>query len=348
MATQDALKLIDEIWGSVNPQEAISKLINSNFELKNNVAKLKNLYEKLKLQHTFVSHSMKRSKLSSLLDYQGLRININDQTNTKQLTEDIFEAYHLTSIILQQLGLISEVKYTFTFIDNNGNFYRLGDADLELSDIKLEAASRGRGYSIRLKESAIKAKIYENTLNKTNEIINQHFQKFAEPFYKYEASNKKNWKINKGVLAEAFERHWENLQHDIQNPGQIQNTSKDLGTIGARWWLYRQSSGSDPYFTGPDTMFSQVKNANASLIDNINTVLNTTVAVLKIVEDANNIPNITEKIKQAFLISPERPKIATAIWDGLEKSVQKDLIKAIGANAVTQKGKNIFFDTTKA
>jgi len=27
----------------------------------------------------------------------------------------------------------------------------------------------------------------------------------------------------------------------------------DLGSVGSRWVLYKMSSGSDPYYTGPDT-----------------------------------------------------------------------------------------------
>lgn len=344
MANQNAIRLIDEIWGSHNPQEEVTKLINSNIELKNNIQELKLLYNKFKTAYTLTQHVLKRSKLSNLLDNTGQKIIINEQTNIDMLTQDIFRAYHLTSEILQQLGLISEVKYTFTFIDDKGNFHRLGDAELHLEDIKLEKASRGRGYSLRLKESAIKARIEANTTNQANQIINRHFQKFSEPFYDYQNQSKSKWRVNKGILAETFERHWENLNHSLEKPEQMEDTESDLGTVGARWWLYKQSSGSDPYFTGPDTLFSQVKNANASLIDNINTVLNTTTAIIKIIEDANNINNIVEKIKTAFIASPQKQVIGQALWDNLEEVVQEQILIAASASTAQKRGKNYFLE----
>ena len=337
--------LMQSIWSASNPQKEVEKLIQSNTTLKNNLQELKQIYNSLHTQGIIQKAIIKRSKLSPLLNNSGEKIILNEGVNKELILEEILKAYHLTSKILQQLGLIKEVKYTFTFIDNNGNFIRAEDMTLDISDVRLEAASKGRGYSIRLKQESIKAKINASSASaEANARINAHFQKFAEPFYEHQNKSSTNWKINKGVLAETFERHWENLQHTIQHPEDLHDGAPDLESIGIRWLMYRQSSGSDPYFTGPDTMYAQVKNANASFVDNIDTVLNTMNAIIQITENANNIPNLTEKLEKAFMTSPEKKNISNKIWKDLDKITQQEIIKAFNATSVKQKGNIIIFE----
>lgn len=339
------IDLMNSIWNSSNPQQEVKKLIESNIILKNNLQELKQIYTELHAQGIIQKAIIKRSKLSLLLDNLGEKIILNDSVNKELILEQILKAYHLTSKILQQLGLIKEVKYTFTFIDNNGNFIRAEDMTLDISDVRLEAASKGRGYSIRLKQESIKAKINaSSTSAEVNARINTHFQKFAEPFYEHQNRSNTNWKINKGVLAETFERHWENLQHTIEHPEKLHDGTPDLESIGTRWLMYRQSSGSDPYFTGPDTMYAQVKNANASFIDNIDTVLNTMNAIIQITENANNIKNLTQKLERAFMASPEKKNISNKIWKDLDEMTRQEIIKAFNATSAKKKGNMIIFE----
>ena len=345
MEIKNEIDLINSIWASSNPQEEVKKLIDSNIALKQNLKELKEIYNNLHTQGIIQKAIIKRSKLSSLLNNTGEKIILNEGINKELVLEQILRSYHLTSKILQQLGLIKEVKYTFTFIDNNGNFIRAEDMVLDISDVRLEAASKGRGYSIRLKQESIKAKINAtSTSAETNARINMHFQKFAEPFYAHQNKSSTNWKINKGVLAETFERHWENLQHSIEHLENIHDSSPDLESVGTRWLMYRQSSGSDPYFTGPDTMYAQVKNANASFVDNIDTVLNTMRAIIQITENANNIPNLVQKLEKAFMTSPEKKNISSKIWNDLDKITQKEIINAFNATIAKKKGNMIIFE----
>ena len=343
MSINNGIDLMNSIWTSSNPQQEVSKLINSNIELKQNLVLLKQIYNRIHTQSIVQTAIMKRSKLSSLLNNSGKRIIINEDSNKELILQDMFEAYHLTSKILQQLGLISEVKYTFTFIDNNGNFMRADNLTLDIHDVKLEQASRGRGYSIRLQQEAIKAKINASAVSKeTDAKVNMHFQKFAKPFYDHEKNSSTNWKINKGVLAETFERHWENLQHNIENLHGFKDS--DIESVGTRWWMYRESSSSNPYFTGPDTMYSQVKNANASFIDNINTILNTMTAIIQITENANNIPNLVQKLEKAFLTSPQKKSIGEKIWKDLDLKTQEEIMKKLGSTKAIKKGNTIIFE----
>jgi hypothetical protein len=69
-------------------------------------------------------------------------------------------------------------------------------------------------------------------------------------------AEKKGANINHGVVREAFELHLENLHNSLEDSENYQFKNCRMESVGKRWILYRYASGSDPYFTGPDTMFS--------------------------------------------------------------------------------------------
>ena len=340
----DETNILDYAIDDSDLAQHITELVKSDKELQLNLESLRKIYNDLQRENIVQKVKLtKRSKLSELLNGQGNKIIINNDTDQDRIIQQIFEGYHLTSVILQQLNFIRTVNYTITYIDNKGNFVRAGDMEITPDMLRLEAASKGRGYSLRLREGVVKAKIEAAKTNDTAQmILNKHFQTFAKPFFDYEANNHTGWRANRGVIAEAFERHWEKLMHTMERPEQMNDS--DIESVGQRWWMYRLSSGSDPYFTGPDTMFAQVKNANASLIDNLNTVINTMNAIIMLVDETNNIPDLLAKAKKAFQAAPQKMNISKKIWDGLEETAQSEVLETIGATGTSVKGSNIQFD----
>lgn len=336
--------LLDEVITDKDLTEHIQELIKNDKVLQENIEKLKKLKEDIFRDNIIQKVKLaKSSKLSDLLDQKGNKIIIQEETDKDKVVNQLLEGYHLTSIILQELNIIRKVDYTITYIDSKGVFHRLGNVEVTPDMVRLEAASKGRGYSLRLQQSVIKAKMDAAKIDSNAEdILNKHFQLYAKPFFDYDAHNKTGWHVNKGVVAEAFERHWEKLQHSMDRPEQIQPT--DIESIGARWWIYRMSSGSDPYFTGPDTLFAQVKNANASLIDNLNTVINTIDAILLLVDATNNVSELLMKAKKAFQANPQKMNISRKIWDGLEEDLRQEILASVGATGTKQKGNNIMFE----
>jgi len=339
----DDTNILDIAVDDQDLRNHIQELILQDSELQNNLFELKKLYENL--QHEYVIQKVKlgsSSKLSNLLNSQGNKINITQDIDKDRILNQILQGYHLTSIILQQLHIIRKVNYTITYIDNKGNFRRIGNMEITPDMLRLEEASKGRGYSLRLKEGVVKGKIEASKTNdKAEALLNLHFQTFAKPFFDYEINNNTHWKANRGVIAEAFERHWEKLRHTMEHPEQM--TPGDIESIGERWWMYRLSSGSDPYFTGPDTMYAQVKNANASFIDNLNTVINTINAIIVLTDKTNNIENLLEKAKKAFQANPQKMNYSKTIWNSLESTVQQQLMDSIGAVGYTEKKNTIEF-----
>lgn len=337
MAAKEIFELIEN---SINPDETARQIINQHPEVIEKVKRLKEIRNELEKENLIREVSIgKSSKLFGLLEGSGKELiyNKEDQSKNVLIEKSILEGYHLTSIILQELGFIDKVLYTFTYIDNKGNYHRAGDMELTLDAVKLEAASSKRGYvSLRLQESIIKQQIAAKTTEEVQIAINNHYQHFVQMYYDYENNNNTGWTVSnkRGILAEVFERHWENMHHMIDgdiNQFNKNNIGNDLESKGKRWLMFRESSGNAPYYTGPDTLYSQVKNANASLIDNVNTVLNAMDAVIKLVDDSINIKNLAFKIKRAFSASESTAKFPRAIWDGLEEDVKQQIKEEIAS-----------------
>lgn len=247
---------------------------------------------------------------------------------TNKIGPLIYEAYQLTSKILQDLKIIPPVNYTFTFYGKQG----FGRADtLSINpETDLTYEIHRNTLIIRLKESEIKHKILSNQQNSNTAWVSEHYEKFIEPL-KY-AESKGRFKLNWGVASEAFERHWEELSHQVESP-----KLDDFGGIGRIWYLYRISSGNDPYYTGPDTALSQVKNANASIISNADTVLNTIQAVLTLIHAKTDSPQEAQRLKEQYSLSFKQKSsqvntISRDIWDSMEEDVQQELLKEFGAS----------------
>ena len=337
MAAKDIFEMIEN---AIDPDATAREIISQHPDVMKDVMRLKEIRAELERENLIREANIgKSSKLFGLLNGTGKELIYNKEDKSKDviIEKNILEAYHLTSIILQELGFIDKVLYTFTYIDSKGNYHRAGNMELKLDAVKVEAASSKRGYvSLRLQEAIIRQQIASKTTEETQIAINNHYQHFVQMYYDYEEHNNTGWKVSnkRGILAEVFERHWENMHHSID--GSIDQFHKnsignDLESEGRRWLMFKESSGNAPYYTGPDTLYSQVKNANASLIDNVNTVLNAMDAVIKIVDDNTNISNLAIKLKRAFTASESNDKFSKAIWDDLTEDVKQQIIEEVAA-----------------
>ena len=264
----------------------------------------------------------------------GLKIDMLKENNEYivKVGKLIFSAYELTSEILQELKIISPVGYTFTYHGTN-KFYRSNDLIINPEE-DLTFEIHRNALTVRLKQSSIKTKLEIQNASFRTDWISEHYKGFIVPYQEAQEKSTTGWQVNWGVASEAFERHWEMLQHSLEHP-----TGPDYGSIGSRWQLYLQSSGNDPYYTGPDTALSQVKNANASIISNSETVLNTLEAVLKIINTKVNSEEAAKelilKYSQAFKAKNGiTSKISKEIWNTLELDVQQELINTFGSATI--------------
>lgn len=294
-----------------------------------------------------------RSKLATLLGGTKYSIIYKEDDNIAKeiISKNIFEGYHLTTQILEKLKIIDSVDYVFSYVDSEGKFHRVENATLTLDMVDLQRSSKSaQEAALRFRADKIQA-LFEDT----DELLNKHYQAFTQVYRNYENNNSTGWKANKGVMVEAFERHWENLEHSLMKAQDFKKNKigNDLESEGRRWMMYRESSGSDPYFTGPDTMYSQVKATNASLISNVDTVLNAMEAVITLIENYNHIENLAQKLKKAFKASPSRATFPKKVWDGLTDNVKQQIkdemaqMHGIENMEVIVKGETIIFKQQK-
>lgn len=126
----------------------INQLFEQHPQVREKINQLKELKRTLQARNLIQQVKLsKRSTLSGLLNEKGNRLvfDNNDDKDKQLITDNIFQGYHLTSEILQEIGFIDKVTYTYAYIDSKGRFHRAGNMNLDISSVKLEAASKGRG-----------------------------------------------------------------------------------------------------------------------------------------------------------------------------------------------------------
>lgn len=287
------------------------------------IKRLQNCLEKIKKTSEIKEKAQNnRIKWSQLMGASYSIINLKDIDKAEEnLTGAIIEAYQEVLNILSELQIIDKVNFSITYISDTYEYARL-DGDLSLKNFSLQRTSskKGNKFAIRIKESSLREQI-ENAKRKENfQKLNRHFKNYIQMFIDRENEAAEpggtNWKINKGVLAEVFERHLENQSNQIFD-------DSDFESRGRRWTMYRQSSGSDPFWTGPDTKYAQVKTTKASLISNVDTVLNAVYGMIYMIKNPDQSDEqILNNIFKQKNVSNE---IDSEIWETLEEKAQEEL-----------------------
>lgn len=257
---------------------------------------------------------------SSSADYGLMK---STKENREIAKHHLLILYKVTGQILSSLNLIDEIKTTVTYIDDDGNYYRMGDFEIEDKDVSLS------GGALKMSEAAIRKEALKRQQESKDAFdkINQHFKAFSRPYYQWERKTKTGWTVNRGVAAEAFERHWEEMGHSLEKTENFSN--RDFGSVGHRWVLYLLSSGSDAYYTGPDTLFSQVKNYNATIIHNLDTVLNAVDFIRKILNREIDVGEQKQQIKNALSQSEQTNIISQKVWEAASKTAKKAIAKEL-------------------
>ena len=271
--------------------------------------------------------------------------NIENKKNkqAQEIVSIITDLYFLTEEYLVKIGAIKNSVFLMTGVvkgEDGTNYYIRTDFKEELFNnekvnnflsISKSSSEKGNKIGIRFNEAAVLEKmkniIKEDTKEKEKaKNLYLTYQRFIKPYLEHEFKNNE-WKMNIGVSREAFEGY---LEKYYLNLPETFNFNKRMPSEGRRWVMYRYASGSDPYFTGPDTSKSQVKSENASLVSNIDTVLNT---ALYIKNNHNNIiqnnDEAVDKIKR-LLKTQSNEEINTfskKIYDSLKEDVKKQIQK---------------------
>lgn len=297
-----------------------------------------------------IKSDRKKNKWSSILGNLNYEIRY-DKIRENKKTEDEFkanatEAYELITSILADLGKIRSVRTVVTSISSNSqggySYFRFPNIELNVDYVYLnpQASQRGQQYGLRLNQAKIEALKNMTEITEAEQAFQKHFNAFISPFVEYEQSaiNTTHWKINLGVLGETFENHLEKVTHnDINDLND--NSDAHLGSYGERWVMYRKSSGSDPFFTGPDTELSQMKNANASLISDLRTLINAIEGVLKIVDEKGQLNGPKEDLDKIFQQANFKYSISQDVYNDLEDQAPEviaDILRTVLEEGLTK------------
>lgn len=281
-----------------------------------------------------------QNRLHKVLDDQGWgivvdrlqiekgRVVMNDET--QQIINLSYEAYELTMSILSDLRYITNVNVSF--VHNTKTKYA------RATNLSIPVGDASKYFHLEVQDGALRLRTTSTQMRKTiveeaqshaiaSKIVEQHYQHFIQPYI-----SRDGWKPNWGVVAEAFERHWEMLSHSLEKPESIK--PGDVGSVGDRWVLYRLSSGNDPFYTGPDTEMSQVKNTRASILSDLSTLINAMQAIITLLNSRHKLSQEKlENYKRAFgQQSPNIQKILDSMDQDMAKDVSEELVKYLQQN----------------
>lgn len=259
--------------------------------------------------------------------------NTQKAKNEKEFGQAIFNCYFLTEEILSSLKLINKIDYKIYSNNTTGTqFIEAGTKeDLVYNDTVFLTQLKDGTYRLRLNAEVFKEKIAK--LNENEKIIatqaQTHYQDFVKVLrFRYEKGkfgrrNKHN--PSKGYLAEAFTRHQEQINHFNKNdkyvvPSEEFNTPESRARV---WEEYFQSKGTVAYYYGPDTAKTQVKTINASLVSDVDTVISTTQAILKLFDRAEiTETTIRESVINNKLVEFFKSPIGEV---NIKKAIEKNL-----------------------
>ena len=280
----------------------------------------------LNLAKTVIS---KRNQLSAILGSEGASLPVATNLQSSSLEIDIYNLYVLVSRITEYFGIHTKIELTYTDVSSKGEYRRGHIFDMELipndgkSKIRLEKDSKG------VIRAAFRGGWLTSVL-KEYDVVSNHYKDFKKTLSDQTdgASN-----VNEGYIVEAFERHWEDYGHQLE-PLKINDNGSKYEPIV--YWIL--SKNNTPFYSGPDTLYSQVKNKNASLVSNINTVLNAAKAIQEVI----NNPNLFENFQKAFEPKKQQvKKFSKDFWGNLTETMQQQIKEALGVTEIKEGRKNI-------
>ena len=319
-------------------------------KIKQYSADLSNLIQYSRLQNIIQELAQNNSSKNLNYDFNKSLQNYKEE----ELKLNLVKSYLLIEALGNELGFITHTSFTFfntaSFSSDfrktvNFDYHNEDDIKKLANMVKLVKNSKNGGLQLKFHQAEIANLIGKNKENSFDTLLREHYQNFIQPFQEYENKNKTGWQINRGVAVEAFERHLEQTKeigidengnyYFIKKPS---NSNRHLKSKGYRWGLYLASSGSDPFWTGPDTKYSQVKGSGSALIGNITSIRNALQLWQNFLTyqyisnaDANRI---IKRIKSELSQSSAPKEINDKLYDEITKDT-KEVFKGLNIKNAT-------------
>lgn len=323
--------LIDEMYKELAKQISEEALKEKKERIRTNINNLK-IIKNFLIQHKVLKQSTigKSSSLASFLNQykRGIKLTLNEQINDAEwlvIAQKIAEAYEITSILLSDLNFHNPVSMVLYYQDKDYGMQRIQNFKLtpEMIDYEFRGKTSQKNQYMRLKLNVTTIRQEIASLTQIKQKYQQNISNHYEAFRKLLTPKRgSKWQPNEGIVVEAFERHWEKIHE------QTEEFINDVLTRKEVWALYVLSSSNAPYYSGADTDNAQVKALNASLISNVNTVLNTMESLILLFEQEvspQEVPVLLNSYYKAFSAREDKTTISKKLQDAMGKQLTKEV-----------------------
>lgn len=235
--------------------EALKDFQNEESFLSIKLKELQKIYNQYASNNNSTYHDVRRfGFLRGIADSEYKML--NREKIERQSAKIIDDMYNLVIEITQKLiGQKESLNYAIYF-KKDEKVYRLMQNDINLELLNLSKSNQ----SMRLSAGAFKK--FANQQRQTADIT-AHYNTFVNVLKEtYRGTDPlPNKIVNDGIIAEAFERHLQNVHKGALNGEEdISIESGYDWSVDEAWRLIRQSRGNDPWYTGGDVGVTQVKN----------------------------------------------------------------------------------------
>lgn len=274
----------------------LKDLKTENSSLNKKIKELKAMYlqyaeeERIEEQIQFNDpNRFNTNKIDSSLfqNYVSLKKKVIDKTNKAIIINNM---YHKILEIVNELQGETDIKYAIYF-EVKGHTYRSFMGDIPTKFLKLNTTKSSAKYEMQIYAAKFKDWATKQTKNgqmKNTMDITAHYNTFVKTLQDtYNGKSQiPNYIINKGHIAEAFERHLQQVHGALtETNGQEIGNAYDW-TVDDAWRLIRISKGNDPWYTGGDVNNIQVKSLFAG---------DRTITSFSTIEDMFNFLTYLEK-----------------------------------------------------
>ena len=246
--------------------------------------------------------------------------------------KNIERMYHKILDIVNEIKDDVSINYAVYF-DKGGKIYRSFTEEIPSKALKLNTAQSSTTYEMQIYAKVFKEWAMVKSQKRALDVTD-HFNTFLKTLEDtYNGPTPlldRSSPINKGHVAEAFERHLQNAHSSLikQNEGSL--PAEYDWTVDEAWRLIRISLGNDPWYTGGDVKNIQVKTlfAGDRRVTTYNTIEDMFNFLEYLLKGNTSEEVLRRKAKEAFNVFYN--KVDDALEKALEQTAEEivnDIIK---------------------
>lgn len=302
---------------------------NENHIIKQKMKELENMYnqfakqeevESIKQFHDTTRFNTSRIDETLFTQYKSLKGREIDKIGRAKIIDDMYNK------ILEIINILKEetnINYAIYF-DSGGRIYRSYIDSIPSKMLKLDNTKNSVKHQMQIQASNFKKWATVKSQKRAVDVTD-HFNAFIATLQ--DTYNGKpqlpNKKVNKGHIAEAFERHLQNMHNSLIYSNNEELSSTYDWTVDEAWKLVRASLGNDPWYTGGDVGNIQVKSlfAGDRTVTSYATIEDTFNFLEYLLKENESDDVLRRKASEAFSVLYN--KVDNVINESMEMTVQE-------------------------